>query len=117
MLPALMNPERWRRIEHIFHALVDEPAGDDRDRKLATMTGDDRTLADAVLALLRADSDLSGTETVTQPTEPLEPGVRGDRHTGLRLGSYEVGPLIAHGGMSSVYQAQRADDQFHQRVA
>lgn len=112
-----MNPERWRRIEEIFHTLADEPAGDARDHKLVTLTGDDHTLADAVLALLRADSDISGTQTTTESMDESAGEARGDRHTGLRLGSYEVGELIAHGGMSSVYQGRRADDQFHQRVA
>ena len=110
-----MNSERWQRIEQIFHTLADEPAGVDRDRKLATLTGDDATLAEAVVALLRADSDISGPQTAEAELVDGPPGA--DRHLSLRLGSYEVGPLIAHGGMASVYQGHRADDQFHQRVA
>src|SRR5690606_27146926 len=40
-----------------------------------------------------------------------------DRWTGVRLGPYEIGRRIGTGGMGTVYEAVRADDQYHQRVA
>ncbi len=100
-----MDAERWQRIERIFHEVADDPPGPDRDTRVRTLTGGDDGLAEAVRALLSADGDLDS------PTRAV------DRHLGLRLGSYQVDTLVARGGMASVYEAHRADDQFHQRVA
>jgi serine/threonine-protein kinase len=105
MLHAMMDSERWQRIEGIFHEVADDPPGADRDTRVRTLSGGDDGLAEAVRALLSADAALDS------PAGAL------DRHVGLRLGSYAVDSLIARGGMASVYEAHRADDQFHQRVA
>jgi tetratricopeptide (TPR) repeat protein/tRNA A-37 threonylcarbamoyl transferase component Bud32 len=105
MLHHLMDAERWQRVEHIFHAVADDPAGLDRDAKVQSLSDGDAVLIQAVRALLAAEGSLGSSSPVI------------DRHVGLRLGSYQVDALIARGGMASVYEAHRADDQFHQRVA
>lgn len=105
MLPREMDTGRWQLIESIFHSVVDDAAGPERDRRIADLCTGDESLAEAVLALLAADRILDS------------PAPSTDRHVGLRLGSYEVQSLIARGGQASVFLALRADDQFHQRVA
>jgi serine/threonine protein kinase len=109
-----MDSSRWQRIESIFNMLADLPSGHARDERLEALTGGDGKLAAEVLALLETDALLETPEFVAQTSDP---GPADDRHVGLRLGSYQVGDLIAHGGMSSVYRAERADDHFHQSVA
>lgn len=100
-----MDRGRWQLIESIFHSVIDDSEGPERDRRVADLCAGDESLAEAVLALLAADRNLGSPTPAT------------DRHVGLRLGSYEVQNLVARGGQASVFLAHRADDQFHQRVA
>jgi len=100
-----MNPDRWQRIEDLFHSVADDDPGPERDHKLRTLAAGDEELAAEVKALLASDDDLAA------------PNLAPDRRVGLRLGSYEVSGLIARGGMASVYEAHRADDQYRQQVA
>lgn len=46
-------------------------------------------------------------------SEPIFPKLR----IGSRLGAYKLIELIGRGGMGEVYQAERADDHYHSRVA
>ncbi len=96
---------RWQQVEDVFHALADEAPGPARDARVRELCGHDAALAAEVNALLAADATAEESARQTDP------------HVGLRLGSYEVAGLIARGGMAAVYEAQRADDQFRQRVA
>ncbi len=43
--------------------------------------------------------------------------VRTDRWLGVCLGAYRIDSLIAHGGMSDVYLAERIDGEYQQQVA
>lgn len=99
-----MTPERWRQVEELFHAVEDDDVGPERDARLRALAADD-ALALEVIALLDADRALS------------TPRPASDRRVGMRVGNYRVGDLIARGGMASVYEGYRADDQFRQRVA
>ncbi|MEZ5287745.1 MAG: serine/threonine-protein kinase [Vicinamibacterales bacterium] len=100
-----MDAARWSRIEALFHELADRPAGPDRDAELAARCADDPALAAEVQALLASDASSPSEREIDDP------------HLGLRLGSFEITAPIARGGMAAVYEARRADEQFHQRVA
>ena len=50
-----MTPERWARVEELFHAAYARPTGE-RAAFLATSCGEDETLRRAVEALLNESS-------------------------------------------------------------
>jgi serine/threonine-protein kinase len=95
----------WARVEAVFHEVADLPPGEARTRRLQELCGADSATRAAVDDLLEGDA-LSRQEA---------PAV--DPHVGLRLGPYVVTRLIARGGMAAVYEGQRDDGAFTQRVA
>ena len=96
----------WVRVEAVFHEVADLPWGPGRDRKLADLCAGDDVLRAEVQGLLDE-------EAATR--EPVEP--EHDPHVGLRLGPYTITRRIARGGMAVVYEGQRDDGAFTQRVA
>jgi Tol biopolymer transport system component len=82
-----LTPQRWRRIEQLYHdALPLEPA--ERARHLKDACGGDELMRGKVEALLLQASD----------TGLLQPPL-------LRIGGYQLGPLLGVGGMGEVYRA------------
>ena len=111
-----MNPERWQRIDELFRTVAERPAAE-REAYLTRVCGDDPELQREVLELLARDTnedflrapiaDVARTLTV----ETL------DDLTGTRVGPYRLTRLLGRGGMGTVYEAVRADDEFQQQVA
>jgi serine/threonine-protein kinase len=104
-----MNPERWRRVDEIFHnALAREPQ--DRPSFLEHACGGDSSLRHDVEDLLaahqQANSFLQGKEQLL-PSGGIAPG--------KKLGRYEIQGLIGVGGMGEVYLAQ--DTELDRKVA
>jgi serine/threonine-protein kinase len=124
MVPAdggLNRPEagHWPRIEELVDAALDLPLNR-REAWLRATCGDDARLYDEVLAVLEAGE--RGDAFLDPPASPLAadllraeaapappPGLR-------RVGPYRVVREIGHGGMGSVYLAER-EEHFEQRVA
>jgi len=100
-----MNTARWQRLEAVFLAVADLPAGPERDARVMALCEGDAALAAEVGALLAEEQRLSDADAARDP------------HLGLRLGAYEVVRLVARGGMATVYEGRRADGAFDQRVA
>ena len=110
-----MNPTHWQRVQDLVEAasaLVPE----DRTGFLAREAGDDPALRAQVESMLAAwetsglFEDVIGSAAVRAAAiELLEPGDR--------VGSWRILSLIGHGGMGSVFRAERADNQFRQRAA
>ena len=109
-----MDQERWARINEIFHQAC-ERAPAERDAFLRSMCAGDTELHDAVRTLLdqdaRAEGALAGVVLGALDRLPVQFG------PGSRVGPYRIVRELGRGGMGAVYLAERADEQFEQRVA
>jgi serine/threonine protein kinase len=96
-----VTPERWRQVQTVFGAVVDEPA-DRRDQRLRELCRDDEELAREVVSLLAADhaaSAVIGGPPAPMPIAAPSPAVP----VGTRVGEYEIRSLLGQGGMGTVY--------------
>src|SRR5262245_4839771 len=102
-----MTPERWRRIEDVYHAaLARQPEG--RDAVVAEACAGDEALRREVASLLAQHASLAGTlagaavgmaaQLVSLPAESVL--------TGRRLGGYQITAPLGKGGMGEVYRAR-----------
>jgi len=101
------TPERFQRIEEIFHQVQALPAAEQSAFLESCCDGDDSLKAD-VESLLAA-SDKEGQE--------VAPAGQSDRWLGFELGSYRIDSLLGRGGMGAVYLASRVGGDIAQQVA
>jgi non-specific serine/threonine protein kinase/serine/threonine-protein kinase len=112
-----MTPERWDKINCIYHGAVEIDAGRRPAFLIEACDGDDALLQD--LKSLLASHELADTFI----EQPVFAGIEwteeenGTYAIERRIGSYEITCLIDTGGMGSVYLALRADDQYRKQVA
>lgn len=120
-----MQPERWSRLERLYHAtmerdeseraafLVNSCAGDDDLRRevesLIAYAQKTRRIIDqpALEVVAAAMAEDLGTEDRNQT----------DKMIGARIAQYRIVEKLGVGGMGDVYRAVRADDQFDKQVA
>lgn len=96
-------------------------------RRLRALALEDPALHAALEALLRADREYDGRLLDGSPLDliaraqprgdPAPPEPLVDRRIGTRVGPWRIERVIARGGMGTVYEAQRDDGQYRQRVA
>jgi serine/threonine protein kinase len=114
-----MNPERWKKINEIFHAAIDLPRNE-RSEFIARTCGGDSVLANEVKQLLKAD-DRAGnyielpltqfSEFRSVPTSSdflFEPG-------DVLSGRFRIVRAVGEGGMGHVFEA--FDSELRVRVA
>ena len=129
-----MNPERWAKIEDIFQSALDL-SGAEREEFVRAECGDDAELLSEVRKFIAryetedtflespvwTDSLLMQPSLKQQIASSLEkdlPPTRGVKPVvGRSVGVYRLTKEIGKGGMGVVYEAERADGEFYQKVA
>jgi serine/threonine protein kinase len=111
----MMTPDRWRRIEEIFHAALDR-APEDRGPFLDQACGTDTELRAEVESLLAENvSDAILQAPIQRAAESVTRTE--DARIGQRFGFYRITGLIGQGGMGAVYRGGRDDDEYRKQVA
>ena len=119
--PSADDSAAWTRVTALFDELVDATT-DARQSRLAEWGSRDSWVVQQVRSLLAAHDSADSRFDVPAlsrlslnqrdallPPDPLL--------SAPRLGAYLVLRKIGEGGMGAVYEAERADDAFHKRVA
>ncbi|MEM7482407.1 MAG: serine/threonine-protein kinase [Acidobacteriota bacterium] len=114
--PFPSTPEAWRRIHQKVAEALDLPPGD-RPGFLRRELEDEPDLAQGALDLLAADEQADG--FLDRPVARLPPDDPKDRKhlIGLRVGAFRLCGVLGRGGMGTVYEGERVDEGFQQRVA
>jgi serine/threonine protein kinase len=112
-----MKADQWQHVKELVEGAIalDIP---ERRPYLDRQCGDDLALRREVESLI-ASHEQAGTGFLNTPAATLKlpaPTPAASR-TGRRMGVYQVGEPIGHGGMGEVYRATRADGQYTKEVA
>ncbi len=113
-----------RTIDRIFSDAL-TVAADERDELLKSRCGDDAVLYEKILSLLQASEQAEGQienrfdaiRNRLWQTMLADDGDHEEDLAGSLVGPWSVEKRIARGGLATVYQAQRSDGTYHQRVA
>jgi len=109
-----MTPERWQRIEALYHAALEREAGD-RSAFLTEACGDDEGLRREVEGLLEQSGSLLDRPAWEALPAREEDASQPRLSSGARLGPYRIEAPIGAGGMGEVFRA--TDTRLHRTVA
>jgi serine/threonine protein kinase len=106
------------RVREVFEKAV-ELNGEEREAFLDDACADDAALRREVGSLLAADEASDGflERPVVEHRFDRSPDATGGERARRRIGHYRLLRRIGEGGMSEVYLAVRADDEYQKRVA
>jgi len=102
-----MNPaelERFREVEKLFYAALDQPPGTHRDSFIRERCGADENLRSEVALLLQDHESIRAAAPASAQRLP-------------RFGAWQAVKLLGRGGMGTVYLAERADGAFQMSAA
>jgi len=111
-----MDPNRWLRVQELFHQ-ASELGGEARGAFVDQACAGDDELRGMLEGLLESDSHAEDFVKGSVQEAAHDVMDHDAVNPGDRIGPYQVVRKLASGGMGSVYLAERADDQYRQRVA
>ncbi|NGP86998.1 serine/threonine-protein kinase [Fodinibius halophilus] len=119
-----MDHANWDRVEEILDKALTK-SENERQPFIEQQCGDNKQLKSWITELLESIESSEGfLETGSVEKDILIPNIiedLPDEHTsslvGKQLGAYSITELIEHGGMGSVYLAERSDGAFQHKVA
>jgi serine/threonine protein kinase/tetratricopeptide (TPR) repeat protein len=109
-----MADSRWQRIEEIFERAADLPL-DARPAYLDEACAADAALRREVESLLSHDHNTGA--FVSHAVGRAAAAAATPDPAATQIGPYRITREIGHGGMGTVYLAERTDGQFHRQVA
>jgi len=117
-----MDADRWKRVDDLLQAALQVPT-DQQEEFLRLACGDDAELQQEISSLLNShheadnflDQPLIVGAALKNPA--LEDQEFVDSLTGRVVSHYRILSHLAHGGMGSVWLAERNDGRFERRVA
>ena len=107
-----MNNDSWARLKQLFDQAIQLEPGQRKSFARDNCDGDEALLEQLLRLIESHDSEtqLSGiVQDAAQQFEAAQPPET--------IGAYQIIDLLGHGGMGTVYLAERSDQQFEHRVA
>jgi len=101
-----MNPEHWRRVEHLYHEALARPV-EQRDAYLLEASEDEAVRREVASLLAQAPSERRFLETpALAVAAAIGPSPGPSRLQGQAIGTYRLQERIGAGGMGEVYRAR-----------